>query len=60
METRPHIHNRLLLGGSSGSSGKGGVGGGYSQVPGGQEEQKRHRVDRHQRADPTPVHALRG
>ena len=58
METRPHVHNRLLLGGSSGSSGKQGVGGGHSQVPGGHEEQKGCRVDGHQRTDPTPVHAM--
>ena len=60
METRPHVHNWLLLGGSGGSSGKQGVGGGHSQVPGSHEEQKGHRVDGHQRADPTPVHALCG
>ena len=50
MEMRPHVHNQLLLGSSSGSSGKQGVGGGHSQVPGGHEEQKGHRVDGHQRA----------
>ena len=57
---RPHVHNRLLLGGSSGSSGKQRVGGGHLQVPGGHEEQKGHRVDGYQRPDPTPVHSLCG